>query len=104
MCLVGHSFGGDTAIDVAEEVNEKGDGFEIELAVTLDAVSPGAHFEWQKDKPENVFYWFNVHVQWELDWNNIVAQTGRALGNTGECGFEHPNAERSFPSSSLSNV
>ena len=80
VCLVGHSFGGDTAIDVAEEVNEKGDGFEIELVVTLDAVSPGAHFEWQKDKPENVFYWFNVHVQWELDWNNIVAQTGGHWG------------------------
>lgn len=80
VCLVGHSFGGDTAIDVAEDVNAKGDGFEIELVVTLDAVSPGAHFEWQKVKPKNVYYWFNVYVQWELEWNNIVAQTGGHWG------------------------
>ncbi|MBI2803983.1 MAG: hypothetical protein HYX68_03260 [Planctomycetes bacterium] len=80
LCLVGHSFGGDSAISVAKKVHAKSKGYRIELVVTLDAVSPSAHFVRQKAKPANVHFWFNVYVEWELEWNNLIAAIGGHWG------------------------
>lgn len=91
IALVGHSWGGDTAYRVSEELSGN-----IDLLVTLDAVGgvayPWVNFsEFRKDdlrRPKNVKKWINIFSPEESafkcflllgyiwDWNNCIASTG----------------------------
>lgn len=60
--LVGHSYGGDTVMDISRELSDAGKA--IELVVTLDPVSrigPRAN----QPKPTGVKKWLNVYVDYE---------------------------------------
>ncbi|WP_448885242.1 hypothetical protein [Citrobacter telavivensis] len=73
--LVGHSWGGDGVIRLAE----KNPAIEIELLVTLDPVSRTKNGK--QPKPQNVKRWLNVYVDYTKADNstaNIVARTGGA--------------------------
>ncbi len=90
--IVGHSWGGDTAMDAANALNKVGPGVKIELAVTLDAVSWG---DMQQNfgglKTKNIQKWINV-------WNkgtgvtDLVATLGGHWGD--ETGAENVKLER----------
>ena len=71
--LVGHSWGGDRAIKLAE----KNSNIPIKLLVTLDPVSWGKNGK--QPKPSNVERWINVYVDYKhADYSepNIVARAG----------------------------
>jgi len=58
ICIIGHSYGGDTAMKVASSCKR-----DIRLLVTLDPVSQRGFIELISiSKPDNVFKWINVYV------------------------------------------
>ena len=65
--FIGHSWGGDTVMDVARELSESGK--ELELIVTLDPVSRWGPRQDQA-KPKGVKKWLNVYVDYEQYTNN----------------------------------
>jgi Chlorophyllase len=76
ICLIGHSYGGDTAMDVARDLSIV--DLDIQLVVTLDPVSSSRPV----DKPQHLEKWINVWVEtnkgWKLD--NLVAEaTGASI-------------------------
>jgi Chlorophyllase enzyme len=94
ICLIGHSYGGDTAMDVARDLNLV--DLDIQLVVTLDPVSnqlvvtvdPVLNLINEPiELPSHVEKWINVWVETKGSWrpDNIVAELG------GHWGME-PNA------------
>ncbi len=87
VCLVGHSWGGNSVVKIARRLSSAVD---ITLLVTLDPVSrriPG----WQVRKPANVAHWVNVYVDYRtasMEYSNIVARLG---GYWGECRYADEN-------------
>lgn len=76
--LVGHSYGGDTAMDIAEAL--EGTGQKI-ILVTLDPVSEFDLFNWSSEKPDSVEYWINAYVAKGLgDYMATVYVVGQLLG------------------------
>ena len=70
--LVGHSYGGDTAFDIAKEL--KGTPCLCLYIITLDAVSRFDSDVWYRENPKNgtpVIEWINVYQEegWEDDLN-----------------------------------
>gem|GEM_PF-2164889 len=57
ICIIGHSYGGDTARTVASLCK-----CPIRLLVTLDPVSARAHTKLSISKPTNVIQWINVYA------------------------------------------
>lgn len=77
--LVGHSWGGNGVVGLAEE----NQNIAIELLVTLDPVSRSRNGD--EAKPGNVKRWLNVYVDYDVaDYStaNMVARTG---GPWGKC-------------------
>lgn len=77
LCIVGHSFGGDTGYKVCQLLARK--DMRVDLLITLDAVSPVGHFINFK-KPKNVSHWINVWSSGTTGWNNNVALFGGRWG------------------------
>jgi len=72
--IVGHSYGGDTAMDIAQLLN--GDGITIEQLTTLDPVS------WfESSRPSNVKNWTNVYVDGVHDYTDLIANAGGKWGH-----------------------
>ena len=87
--LVGHSYGGDTVMDVSRELSEAGK--EVELIVTLDPVSRFGPTS-DQPKPSGVKKWLNIYVNYsksKLGWANFVASIG---GPWGYCNNADKNA------------
>lgn len=94
--LIGHSYGGDTAWNVADSITRN-----IDLLVTLDPVS------WLSNiigsKPGKVRKWINVYADQDgYSWNDFIADLG------GQWGIEDSadvnitgNADHNDPSSML---
>ena len=57
--LLGHSYGGDTAMDVAESLK----GREKVVLVTLDPVSNFDAYNWKNKRPKSIEYWINAYVE-----------------------------------------
>lgn len=77
--LVGHSWGGNGVVELAEE----NQNITIELLVTLDPVSRSKGGD--EEKPGNVKRWLNVYVDYDVadhSMPNMVARTG---GPWGKC-------------------
>ena len=77
--LVGHSWGGDSVIRLAE--NKENSNIPIKLLVTLDPVS--LRKNGNQSKPKTVERWVNVYVDYNLaDWSfpNIIARAGGKWG------------------------
>ena len=70
--IVGHSYGGDTGIEVANAL--KADGFLVTRVTTLDAVS------WWKDKPDKGIRWINAYVSGIHGISDVVATVGGHYG------------------------
>jgi len=71
--LIGHSYGGDTANDIADSTSHQ-----IETMVTLDAVS---WFDGDGSKPDNVENWINVVAEdATYTWADFVADIGGQWG------------------------
>lgn len=87
ICMVGHSWGGKTLFDVA---NNFADGSRIDLLVTLDPVA--WRMAWNTPrKPDNVVEWLNVHVDYataSMEFSNTVARLG---GYWGHCRYADRN-------------
>lgn len=77
LCIVGHSFGGDTGYKVCQLLARK--DMCVDLLITLDAVSPVGHFVNFK-KPKNVCHWINVWSSGTAGWNNNIALFGGRWG------------------------
>lgn len=73
VALVGHSYGGDTAMGVAGDL----ENVPVALVVTLDPTS-----RFQTDRPRNVGKWVNVYVVGVNDFSDVVSGVG---GNWGYC-------------------
>ena len=84
--LVGHSYGGDTVMDVARDLSTEGK--ELELVVTLDPVSRfGARTN--QPKPSGVKTWLNVYVDYNAVQRGPPNRIAIAGGPWGYC----PNAD-----------
>ena len=91
ICLVGHSWGAKTIFEVAKQVAPK---IRIKLLVTLDPVSRRL-FRRQLKRPDNVHYWFNVHVDYKqasMEYSNVIARLG---GYWGHCDHADNNIKLS---------
>lgn len=76
--LVGHSYGGDTAMDVAEALD--GTGQKVTL-VTLDPVSEFDRHNLSAGKPDSIDYWINAYVgKGAGDFMATVPVAGQLLG------------------------
>lgn len=64
ICLVGHSYGGDTALKVAIALSAE--DISVELVVTLDPVR-GSQKGASQPKPKMVKRWLNVYVDYSKD-------------------------------------
>jgi hypothetical protein len=101
LCLLGHSFGGDTVANVADELARRAPHLAIDLLITLDAVGArGPNLRTvmrgrQRARPATVKKWINVWAQWEplnlrmaanprnfmrTVWTNLVARAGGHWG------------------------
>ena len=94
ICLIGHSWGGDTALEIAEKLSEE--GVEIDLLCTIDPVSFDVIYGGIQ-KPTGVKNWINISVDYNHDslsnFANIPAITGGFWG-------DHTMADMSFIASS----
>ncbi len=93
--LVGHSYGGDTVMDISRELS--GVGKEIELVVTLDPVSRGGPRA-DQPKPSGVKKWLNVYVDYERAGrgrDNLIALAGGVWGNCPNADANHPYVDGS---------
>ena len=72
LCVVGHSYGGDTALDVAYKYPKR----EIDLLVTLDPVARFTHWNCVR---EHVGWWVNVRVD-PTGPGNAIAVLGGHYG------------------------
>ncbi len=98
ICLVGHSYGGDTAMRVAYFLSRM---TQVGLLVTLDPVSMEAHFPFQRfyhSLQDEKTKWINVYVKPELisvlggRWGyQAFAYKNIFIGNAG-----HANADDMF--------
>lgn len=77
LCIVGHSFGGDTGYKVCQLLAKKDRC--VDVLVTLDPVSPAGHFINFK-KPKSVDNWINIWSSEKEGWNNNVAIVGGRWG------------------------
>jgi len=64
ICLIGHSYGGDTAMDVARKLGAE--DIALELVVTLDPVGRSGPTA-DQPKPIHLARWLNVYVDYESD-------------------------------------
>jgi pimeloyl-ACP methyl ester carboxylesterase len=93
IALVGHSWGGDTAMTVAKELEKV--GLEVSLVVTLDAVSKKS-FLGDIESPEA--YWMNVYVDAAIGFK-LAGHWGKqshAHKNIFVEGVKHENASAMF--------
>ncbi|WP_197995812.1 eCIS core domain-containing protein [Gimesia algae] len=74
--IIGHSYGGDTGIEVANTL--KAEGFLVTRVTTLDAVS------WSKDKPHKDIEWLNTYVSGIHDASDVIATAGGHYGEQEE--------------------
>ena len=58
--IVGHSFGGDTAVEVAQDLEKK--GIKVDLLIQIDSVGVG-----DEKKPDNVTVGVNIHTAGDGD-------------------------------------
>jgi alpha/beta superfamily hydrolase len=85
ICLVGHSYGGDTVMDVVTRLANE--GVPVEIAVTLDPVSrigAGAN----QPKPPSLKRWLNIYVDYaKVGTGGITTPNSVALagGSWGHC-------------------
>lgn len=80
--LVGHSYGGDTVMDIARELSASGK--ELEVVVTLDPVSRGGPTA-DQPKPKHVKKWLNVYVDYTKAKNGTANNIARLGGPWGKC-------------------
>lgn len=77
--IIGHSWGGDTAMDIANDLDEK--GISVELLVTLD---PASWFDVQEIlqiyRSKNIREWVNVYVSGVANIDDIIANIGGKWG------------------------
>ncbi len=82
IALIGHSYGGDTAMTVVRR-----SGIKLDLVVTLDAVSRRGYlqhlpfFRGASRKPANLYRWINVYVPFSTEKSNLVALVGGHWGH-----------------------
>lgn len=83
ICLIGHSYGGDTAMDVTRQLDPN---IPIELVITLDPVSRSGPRA-DQPKPNNLKRWLNIYVDYEQAQNRLVSANTVAIigGVWGEC-------------------
>jgi hypothetical protein len=87
ICLVGHSWGGNTVLRVAKKISPE---IKVSLLITLDPVSRRL-FRRQQKKPDSVNQWINVHVDYGLasmEYSNMIARMG---GYWGACRYADKN-------------
>jgi len=95
VCIVGHSWGGNSALRIARELPQT----VIDLLVTLDPVSR-RYLTRQTLKPENVNHWINVHIDYSkasMEYSNVIARLGGAWT---DC----PNADSNIKLSNDQNI
>lgn len=83
--LVGHSWGGNRVICLAED----NPNIAIELLVTLDPVSRDK--SGQQTKPANVKRWLNIYVDYNFADNSSANNIARIGGAWGSCSFSDMN-------------
>ena len=72
--LIGHSYGGDTAENVAHDITDR----TIDKLITLDPVS---FWDFSGSKPESVNNWYNVIAEDDkYTWNDFIADVGGQWG------------------------
>lgn len=81
LVVIGHSYGGDTALDVADELEDTGNGISVQLVVTLDPVSRVDPQAAIGQTARNVGWWTNVYVSGVDDVSDVVAVVGGAWGH-----------------------
>jgi len=80
ICLVGHSYGADTAMVVAQVLSAE--HIDIELVVTLDPV--GRKFDDPPAKPDKLHRWLNVYVDYKKEeCKNCGAFTPNGIAKLG---------------------
>ena len=78
--ILGHSYGGDTAMDIAERLpsNQK------IVLVTLDPVSNYDSFNYSRSVPSSVEYWINAYVsKGPHDWVGWMPIAGQLIAGVG---------------------
>ncbi len=81
--LVGHSYGGDTALNVASDLSQLETPVSVQLVVTLDPVSRISRGTFRGDlKSKNVEQWINVWTSNLANRSDVIAVIG---GRWGEC-------------------
>lgn len=91
ICLVGHSWGANTALQIARQLTVE---TAVDLLVTLDPVSRRL-FRRQQKKPYSVDKWMNVHIDYgqaSMEYSNMVARVG---GYWGDCRYADKNIKLS---------
>ena len=72
--LIGHSYGGDTAENVAHDITDR----TLDKLITLDPVS---FWDFSGSKPESVNNWYNVIAEDDqYTWNDFIADVGGQWG------------------------
>ena len=78
--LLGHSYGGDTAMDVSERL----ENITNITLVTLDPVSDFDSYNWSNKRPSNIDYWINAYVgKGVFDLFSPVYGAGQAVSFVG---------------------
>jgi len=81
--LIGHSYGGDTAENVAHDITDR----KIDKLITLDPVS---FWDFSGSKPENVNNWYNVIAEDDqYTWNDFIADVGGQWGKESGTAFNY---------------
>ena len=83
--LIGHSFGGNTAVDIAAALGAK--GVLVDTLITIDPVS----FPWSRSSVgANVGQWININAAPDsTDYSDLVASIGRKWANGYPAPFHH---------------
>ena len=83
IALVGHSWGGKSALKIARRLEQK-TPIKIDLLITLDPVSRRILGSSEQTKPTIVNEWVNVFIDYKkasMEYSNVVARLGGPWGN-----------------------